>query len=391
MATILFVTIDAGGNTPPALAIAAALQARGHRILFLGHPQQQGRIADAGFEFRGFRSRRPWNRTERTSPVHVVADFVYAATSKQLAWDFLDVTRKESVDLIVVDCMLLSVVDAASRLPVPSAVLFHTFYAYWNGGWARGPVARLAQLRGVNARAIWKTADLEIVATDAILDPGSAAATPRRIWSGITEPAATREPASGEQATGEPATDDQIGGDRPKILVSLSTTWFPGQVGVYRRIVAALATLPVDAIVTTGGMATAEQLAPPANVSVVPFADHAEILPAVALVVTHGGHSTTMKAVAGGVPCLVIPMHPLMDQPMVGAAIQDAGLGLTLKKGARPAAIRSAIATILADPRFRAAAAEAAGRQRASGGPGAAADSLVRLLDTRTARVLGSR
>jgi UDP:flavonoid glycosyltransferase YjiC (YdhE family) len=368
MATILFVTIDAGGNTPPALAVAAALKKRGHRILFLGHARQRERIENAGFEFRGFKATRPWNRTERTSSARVVSDFVYAATDNQLARDFLDLAKEEGVDLAVVDCMLLSVVKAAASLRMPSAVLFHTFYAYWNGPWARGPVALLARVRGVNARAIWKSADLELVACDPVLDPAASVADPGRIWTGITEPASVGAPAAG---------------DRPKILISLSTTWFPGQIGAYRRIVAAVANLPVDAIVTTGGMATAEQLEPPANVTVVPFADHAAILPTVAVVVCHGGHSTAMKAVASGVPLLVIPMHPLMDQPMIGAAIQDAGLGLTLKKRANSAAIRAAIVGMLADPRFGAAAADAANRQREAQGPRMAADSLLRLLDSR--------
>lgn len=368
MATILFVTVDAGGNTPPALAIAAALQERGHRILFLGHRHQQGRIEGAGFEFRAYSSTRPWNRTDRSSSARVVSDFVYAATDKQLAKEFQDLARQELVDFTVVDCMLLSVIRAAATLPVPSAGLFHTFYAYWNGGWARGPVARLAQLRGLNARAIWKCVDLELVATDPALDPGSASATPRRIWTGTTEPA---------------ASETRARGDRPKILVSLSTTWFPGQVDVYRRIVAALKSLPVDAIVTTGGMATTQELDPPANVSVVAFADHAAILPTVDLAITHGGHSTTMKAVASGVPCLVIPMHPLMDQPMVGGAIQDAGLGRTLKKSAKPRAIGAAIMSIVGDQRFRAAAVDASRRERESGGPGVAADAIVRVLDSR--------
>ncbi|WP_223694133.1 glycosyltransferase [Leifsonia poae] len=162
--------------------------------------------------------------------------------------------------------------------------------------------------------------------------------------------------------------------------MSLSTTWFPGQVEVYRRIVSALSLLPVDAIVTTGGMATAQQLSPPANVSVVEFADHTAIMPTVDLVVSHGGHSTTMKALINGVPCLVIPMHPLMDQPLVGSAIQDAGLGLTLKKSAKSAVIAEAIRSIIADPRFRAAAHDVARRERAADGSRTAADHLARLL-----------
>ncbi len=130
-------------------------------------------------------------------------------------------------------------------------------------------------------------------------------------------------------------------------------------------------------------MATADELAPPSNVSVLAFADHNAILPTVDLLVTHGGHSTTMKAVANGVPCLVIPMHPLMDQPMVGAAIRDAGIGLTLKKSATSEAIGAAVATILGDSRFRTAALDAAHRQGSVGGATTAADVLERLLEVR--------
>ncbi|MGO4301238.1 glycosyltransferase [Leifsonia sp. RAF41] len=367
MATILFVTIDAGGNTPPAIAIAGALAARGHRILFLGHPNQENRITDAGFEFRGFGGMRPWNRTQRSSAARVISDFVFAATSPRLAQDFRDVAAEEHIDFAVVDCMLLSVCRAAATGRIPYVVLFHTFYAYWNGGWARGPVARLAQLRGLNARAIWKTADLELVATDAALDPARSAATARRVWTGTTEHA---------------GVGDHPDGGRARVLVSFSTAWMPGQVDVYRRTIAALASLPAEAIVTTGGRATAEELPSAPNVTVLGFADHDAILPTVDLLITHGGHSTAMKAIANGVPCLVIPMHPLMDQPMVGAAIQDAGLGLRIKKSAPPEAIAKSITTILAEPGYRAAAREAARREVAGDGPAAAADQVEQVLRT---------
>ena len=365
MSTILFVTIDAGGNLPPALAIARKLHSRGHRILFLGHPQQRQRVTNAGFEFSAFSETRAWDRENRASAARTVSDFAHAAASKQMARDFLAVARAEGVDLTVVDCMLPAVSRAARTLSAPSAVLFHTFYAFWTGPWAHGPVGRLAQLRGVNARKIWRGADLELVLSDPLLDPGSASVDARRIWTGAAETAAV--PARAEAG-------------RPRILVSLSTVWLPGQVDAYRRIVSALAELPVDAIVTTGGMATPEQLAPPPNVTVVGFTDHAALLPTIDLVVDHGGHSTTMKAVISGLPVLVIPMHPMIDQPMIGKAIQKAGLGLTLKKSAEPDAIRKAIAAMLADQSFRDRANEAAERHADAGGPTVAADALSRLL-----------
>ena len=66
---------------------------------------------------------------------------------------------------------------------------------------------------------------------------------------------------------------------------------------------------------------------------------HAEVLPRAAAVVGHGGHSTTMRALAHGVPVLVMPMHPLLDQPMVGAAVARAGAGLVLPRTAPSARI----------------------------------------------------
>ncbi len=287
-----------------------------------------------------------------------------------MSQDFLAAARAVKVDLAVVDCMLPGIVGAARTIDLPCAVLFHSFYAFWNGPWANGPVGRLAQLRGANARKAWAGADLEIVASDPVLDPASGAATRRRVWTGVAETATPPEIRTDE---------------RKRILVSLSTLWLPGQAEVYRSVLAALAPLPVDAIVTTAGQATPEHLNAPSNVRVVGYVDHAEILPTVDLVVCHGDHSTTMRAAISGIPVLVLPMHPLIDQPLIGAAIQKAGLGLTLSKKSTPAEIGEALTTILGTRSYRSAAAQAAQRHQAGGGASAAANALVPLLASRAA------
>jgi UDP:flavonoid glycosyltransferase YjiC (YdhE family) len=369
MSTLLFVTIDAGGNVPPALAIARQLQARGHRIVFLAHAQQKGVIEEAGFEFTAFTEARAWDHSKPSSAVRTISDYAYAASSRRMMQDFLAGARDQKADVAVVDCMLPGIVGAARTIGLPCAVLFHSFYAFWNGPWASGPVGRLAQLRGANARKAWAGADLEIVASDPVLDPASGAADQRRVWTGPAE-------------TGAPhliRTDD-----RPRILVSLSTLWLPGQVDVYRSILSALAELPVDAIVTTGGQAPGDLHAPP-NVSLVGYVDHAEILPNVDLVICHGGHSTTMKALVSGIPVLVIPMHPMIDQPMIGAAVQNAGVGLSIGKKSTPLEIRQAVTTLLGTPSYRLAAAQAAQRDQAAGGASASADAVVTLLASRPA------
>ena len=70
-------------------------------------------------------------------------------------------------------------------------------------------------------------------------------------------------------------------------------------------------------------------------------------MPQVSLVVGHGGHATTMLALAHDLPVAVMPMHPLLDQPMVGQALETAGAGRLLGKEASPDELRPILAELL--------------------------------------------
>jgi UDP:flavonoid glycosyltransferase YjiC (YdhE family) len=94
----------------------------------------------------------------------------------------------------------------------------------------------------------------------------------------------------------------------------------------------------------------------PANVEVRDHADHAELMPTVSLVVGHGGHATTFSALAHGKPLVILPMHPLLDQPMIAASVVDAGAAVQLKRTASSNQIAHAIATALASAEMRRAA-----------------------------------
>jgi UDP:flavonoid glycosyltransferase YjiC (YdhE family) len=104
-------------------------------------------------------------------------------------------------------------------------------------------------------------------------------------------------------------------------------------------------------------------------------------MPSVSLVVGHGGHSTTMRALAHGIPLLIMPMHPLLDQPMIGQAIAAAGAGRALPKSASPAQIRSAVQALLADRTYRDTAETIGLRLRSQSGAVAAADELEAMLE----------
>jgi UDP:flavonoid glycosyltransferase YjiC (YdhE family) len=72
------------------------------------------------------------------------------------------------------------------------------------------------------------------------------------------------------------------------------------------------------------------------------------------LVVTHCGHGTVMRALAHGRPMLCLPMG--RDQNDNAARVVARGAGLRLAPDAAPGAIRGALASLLADAGFAAAA-----------------------------------
>jgi UDP:flavonoid glycosyltransferase YjiC (YdhE family) len=87
---------------------------------------------------------------------------------------------------------------------------------------------------------------------------------------------------------------------------------------------------------------------------VVSSAPHAALFPQAAAVVTHAGMGTVTRALAAGVPLVCLPLG--RDQPDVAARVVHAGVGLRLRPGARPRAVRGAVERVIAEPAFRAEA-----------------------------------
>jgi UDP:flavonoid glycosyltransferase YjiC (YdhE family) len=98
----------------------------------------------------------------------------------------------------------------------------------------------------------------------------------------------------------------------------------------------------------------------PEAVEVLAFADHDRLLPECALVVSHGGLGTVLRALAHGVPLLILPLG--RDQGFNASRVEALGAGIALPLGASPQRIQAALGTLRSDASFRAAAARAAGR-----------------------------
>jgi UDP:flavonoid glycosyltransferase YjiC (YdhE family) len=354
MATICFATWDGGGNVPPALLIAAELQRRGHTVVVLGHPRQQGEVTGARLTFEPYATARPFSAVDENSVPRLIGMF----GDRAMGADVVDSAQRHAADLVVVDCLLAGVADSVARTGLKYAVLEHFFDAYLRKGWLRGPLGLAMRLKGLRPSRRVDEAAVSIVAAPAELDPSAAGRHPEnlRFVGPVLDAPAPR------------ATDAR------GILVSLSTYRYSGMAEVLQRVIDATADLDTRVIVTTGPVVDPAELRPAANTELHRFVPHDELMPHVEMVVGHGGHATTMRALAHDLPVLVIPMHPLLDQPMVGKAVQKAGAGRVLKKSASVDTLRPVIAELLADGPHRAAAARLGAAIREADGRSAAAD-----------------
>ena len=94
--------------------------------------------------------------------------------------------------------------------------------------------------------------------------------------------------------------------DRPFVLVSLSTM-FQGQEKTLRNICAAMATLPLEVLVTTGRGISPDAVPAWDAIEVRSFVPHDAILSHADLVVTHAGLGTLLFSAGAGVPTLCFP------------------------------------------------------------------------------------
>ena len=145
---------------------------------------------------------------------------------------------------------------------------------------------------------------------------------------------------------------------RPRVLVTFGT-WFntPEKIGPVLR---ELSTLDVDIVVTLGLATEPTQYdVDPGRVTFVPFTALDTLLTGVDVVLTHGGAGTTLGSLARGIPMVITPAGA--DNFVNAAQVAAAGAGIALLPDqATPAATAEAVRTVLAEFRYREAAASVA-------------------------------
>jgi UDP:flavonoid glycosyltransferase YjiC (YdhE family) len=360
---VLFVTFDGGGNLPPALGIAREVQRRGGTAMFLGNAIQRAAVEAAGVPFAPYREGRDYDSAAPRSTLQGLADLTGLFADRGIGRDALALLATEPADVVVVDCLLSGALLEIAATGVPVVSLVHSQWQYFHGS-ARGLVGIITRLRGADPVKAAAAARINLVTTRRDIEdlagtaPGPGVEHTGFVWQG--SPVA--------------ATPDT---QRPRILVSFSTTSFPGQDRALQNVLAALDGLPVEVVATTGPIDPAT-VRSPAGARVERRIDHAEVLPTTRLVIGHGGHATTSRALAYGVPLLVMPMHPLIDQPAIGRAVERLGVGRMLSKSAPVATIRAAVEDLLADDAALGRAGELGSDIRSRDGAAVAVDLLQR-------------
>jgi len=391
VARFLFAHWEGGGNTPPMLSVVRRLLARGHAVRVLSDPCNRQEVVATGASFEAWtRAPRrpdksidsdPMRDWEVKSPVAMVGrlrDRLFIGPSLAYAEDVRSELTRFTADVIVTSEMLLGVMAAAEAARVPCVTLSANVYLFPQPGVppfgpglqpATNAVERVRDwvIRTVTLRAFGKGTSTfnatrhalgleplrhpfdqmdrtaaHLVLTSAAFDFRSPDPPRQLVYAGA---------ALDDPDWTEPWTSPWNAGDwRPLVLVGFSST-FQNQADALQRVIDALATLDVRAVVTAGPSIDTQSLRATPNVHICRSAPHSRLLQEAAVVVTHAGHGTVIRALAAGVPLVCMPMG--RDQNENAARVVHHGAGRRLRPADAPAKIRDAIRSVIDTPGYR--------------------------------------
>ncbi|MGE3076071.1 MAG: glycosyltransferase [Dehalococcoidia bacterium] len=373
---ILVLTLDLAGNWPPELQLIRVLCRRGHEVRVVSSDGHQAAVESAGARFEPFQfaagfdsnARYDWAESEQIRVTREVLLNTAYADELQAA------IERERPDLLLLDQVLFLSFPAAEASDIPFVLMAHSllgasrarpfppFFAQ-----AINAARERVQLEPIEGPETMHGRSAILDFTYAELD------TP---FSPPLEDLHYVGPLLDQHAA--PAFELPWPNDdsRPLILVSFSSG-FQNQAEQLGRVVDALSSLPVRALVTLGHAILPSEIRTGPNVVALPFVPHASVLPKASLVITHAGHGTTIAAATAGIPLLCMPMG--RDQFMVSAAAKRVGIAEVISMDATSKEIALAVSAALADEELSSEARAFAARQDVDAGRRLAVDVIERL------------
>jgi UDP:flavonoid glycosyltransferase YjiC (YdhE family) len=376
MSRILFLAFSGGGNLPPSMGIARELAARGHEVVFAGDPEAVLRLKST--PFRAIELTQAFAQLDKYPPGPFGRWFCQL-TSHAVEMQAREIVEAERPDFILIDFMFLAALNQVPNFGRPCAAMAHMTFCRVAEAFRglTGMCSGIRQQLGFTPLAsfddLMSSCDCVIVTSLGAVDDAASGVPPTQKIRHVG-PALETEAHARPLSLPWDATDGV-----PLVLVSFSTDPLQVTPDLIQRSLEALGRLDVHVVATVGAAVDIGKLSVPRNAVVVEAADHEPLMARAALVVTHGGHGTMMRALKHGVPMLVMPgIAP--DQAPNAARVEELGAGRMLAQDADSDAIGAAARELIATAQYRVRAQELA--RLFSGGDGAvgAADEVEMLL-----------
>jgi UDP:flavonoid glycosyltransferase YjiC (YdhE family) len=356
---VLFSSTRGAGHLQPLLRYAKAVLTRGHEVLVAGPEELRevlgaAALAHAPFDHPGDQALAPFWASLRAVPMEqqsaiVVRDIFAGANARAAMPGLLKIIRAFQPQLVVRESAEFGAIVAAEVAGVPHVrvAVHHQLMEEQICALAVAPIDSLREAAGLSAdHGASLRAEPIFTAFPECFEgpPVSAASVVHRIGPGAPKPAA--------ETSGFQLANDGL----PLVYITFGTvlSTVPEALALYRTAVAAIAELPVRALLTTGRDFDVGKLgAIPANLRVEAWVPQAEVFPHTAVMVCHGGSGTVLGGLAAGIPQVVVPFGA--DQPQNAQSVAAIGAGVALTKP-DPEALRAAIQRVLDDSGFRRAA-----------------------------------
>jgi UDP:flavonoid glycosyltransferase YjiC (YdhE family) len=378
-------SLGGAGHLNPLVPFLDAGRRAGHDVLVVGPPALAAMVASAGFPFRAggeppesaiapIRERLPIASPEEAAILGNRDLFGRLATEAMLP-GMADACDDWSPHVVLRDpCEYASAV-VAWRLGIPTAQVAISLASVEAGSIAAAAPA--LEQHGAGFVEALRAAPY-LTRFPASMDP-----SPFHVTARFRDPAPPRR---------GPLHDWWDGSEAPLVSVTFGTVLghMTGAPAVYRAALAAVGSLPVRVLLTTGHRLDHAALGPiPANTQVEAWVDQVDVLAEAQLVVCHGGSGTTFGALAAGVPLVVVPLFA--DQHENARRVAEAGAGVIVVPEPSGTAgaligpgdserIADAVRTVLAVPSHRLAA-------RAIGAEMAASPTVDEVLADLLARI----
>jgi MGT family glycosyltransferase len=398
---VLVAAFGDAGHAFPAIALGRALAVRGHEVVVETWEERRAAVQGAGLGFAAAEEYRMFPPPEPDSE-----DGQHAAEAARALLPLLEELRPH---VVVSDILTLAPSLAAERAGVPLATLVPHIYPVVEPGRPffavglrppRTPLGRAAWRAGQRALDI----GLEHGRRDLNLQRERLGLPPLdRFHGGISPDLALvatypqleypRRWPPGVEVTGPmtfevPHPEIELpAGDHPLVLVAPSTA-HDSDNHLVRTALEALATERVRVVATTNRVKPQRPIEVPPNAVLVDWLSYSQLMPAAALVVSHGGHGTVARALGAGTPVLISPITGDMSETAMRVAWAKAGLSLPWRL-CRPGPLRWAARRALGDPSFAARAATIAAWGRENDGAERGAE-LVERLALRRAGAVGA-